>query len=91
MILLFTDFGLEGPYLGQVRSVLHREAPGVPVIDLVADAPAFDPRAAAYLLAALAPAFPAGSLFLAVVDPGVGSDRPALAIEAGGQWFVGPD
>ncbi len=91
MILLFTDFGLEGPYLGQVRAVLERDAPGVPVIDLVADAPAFDPRAAAYLLAALAPAFPAGSLFLAVVDPGVGSDREALAIEAGGQWFVGPD
>ena len=50
MILLFTDFGLAGPYLGQVRAVLHGEAPNVPVIDLLADAPAFDPMAAAYLL-----------------------------------------
>ena len=39
MIVLFTDFGLAGPYTGQVKAVLHDEAPGVPVIDLFADAP----------------------------------------------------
>ena len=91
MILLFTDFGLEGPYLGQVRAVLHREAPGVPVIDLFADAPVFDPMAAAYLLAAYAEAFPPGSVFLCVVDPGVGGARAPLAVNAAGRWYVGPD
>ncbi len=60
MILLFTDFGLAGPYHGQMKVVLAGDAPGVPVIDLIADAPRHDPRAAAYLLAALAsaPAYP---------------------------------
>ena len=54
MIVLFTDFGLTGPYTGQVKAALAREAPGVPVIDLFADAPAFDPQLSAYLLAAYA-------------------------------------
>ena len=91
MIVLFTDFGLLGPYTGQVKAVLARDAPGVPVIDLFADAPAQNPRAAAYLLAAYAAWFPARSVFLAVVDPGVGSSRAALAASADGRWYVGPD
>ena len=90
MIVLFTDFGLTGPYTGQVKAVLHREAPEVGVVDLFADAPSRDPKAAAYLLAAYAPWFPVGTVFLAVIDPGVGGERPALALEADGRWFVGP-
>ena len=90
MIVLFTDFGLTGPYTGQVKAVLHRLAPGVPVIDLFADAPSRDPRASAYLLAAYAVWFPASTVFLAVVDPGVGGERPAMALAADGRWFVGP-
>src|SRR5690606_3186685 len=58
MIALFTDFGLEGPYIGQMKAVLHRLAPNVPVIDLFADLPPFDAEAAAYLLAAYAPEMP---------------------------------
>jgi len=93
MILLFTDFGLAGPYHGQMKVVLAGDAPGVPVIDLIADAPCFDPRAAAYLLAALAspPAYPPATVFLCVVDPGVGGARAALAMQADGCWYVGPD
>ncbi len=91
MIVLYTDFGLAGPYLGQVKSVLWRDAPGVPVIDLFADAPAFDPRAAAYLLAAYHGEFPDATVFLAVVDPGVGGARAAGVLEADGRWYVGPD
>jgi S-adenosylmethionine hydrolase len=91
MIVLFTDFGSRGPYVGQMRAVLCREAPGVPVIDLFTDAPAFDPKASAYLLAAYAPEFPAGSVFLCVVDPGVGGDRAPLIVKADGRWYVGPD
>jgi len=91
MIILATDFGHAGPYVGQMKAVLVREAPGVPVIDLFADLPAFDIQAAAYLLAAYVDEFPSGTVFLCVVDPGVGSERRAAAIDADGRWFVGPD
>jgi S-adenosyl-L-methionine hydrolase (adenosine-forming) len=91
MIVLCTDFGLAGPYTGQVKAVLARAAPGVPVIDLFADLPSFRPQLAAYLLAAYGDAFKAGDVILAVVDPGVGGARAALAIEAEGRWYVGPD
>jgi hypothetical protein len=91
MIVLFTDFGLEGPYTGQVKTVLHRTAPGVPVIDLFADLPAGRPRPAAYLLAAYAVWFPPGTVILAVVDPGVGGARGAIVVEADGRSYVGPD
>jgi hypothetical protein len=91
MIVLVTDFGLEGPYTGQMKAVLNREAPGVPVIDLFADAPSRNPRAAAYLLAAYAAWFPPGVVFLAVVDPGVGGARAPLILEADQRFYVGPD
>jgi S-adenosyl-L-methionine hydrolase (adenosine-forming) len=90
MIVLFTDFGLHGPYTGQMKAVLQQMAPGTPVIDLFADAPTGNPRASAYLLAAYAVWFPAGTVFLAVVDPGVGGTRPAVIVKADGRWYVGP-
>jgi S-adenosylmethionine hydrolase len=90
MIVLFTDFGLEGPYTGQMKAVLHRMAPGIPVIDLFADAPVGNPKASAYLLAVYAEWFPVGTVFLCVVDPGVGGGRPATIVEADGRWYVGP-
>jgi hypothetical protein len=92
VIVTFTDFGLEGPYLGQVRLRIARDAPGLSVVDLVADAPAFNPRASAYLLAALVQDLPAGAVCLAVVDPEVGMStrRPAI-VRASERWFVGPD
>lgn len=74
-----------------MKAVLLREAPGVPVVDLFADAPATDPRASAYLLAAYAAWFPAGTIFLCVVDPGVGSGRAPLILAADGRWYAGPD
>jgi S-adenosylmethionine hydrolase len=89
MIVLFTDFG-PGPYTGQMRAVLARDAPGIEVIELMSDAPSFAPRASAYLLAALAPEFPRDTVFLAVIDPGVGGARPPVIAKAGGQVFVGP-
>jgi len=76
MILLFTDFGLEGPYIGQVKAALWREAPGTPVFDLFSDAPVFSPKSSAYLLAAYTAAFPKDSIFLAVVES-VGGVTPA--------------
>jgi S-adenosyl-L-methionine hydrolase (adenosine-forming) len=91
MIVLCTDFGLEGPYTGQVKAVLARAAPAMPVVDLFADLPPFRPQLAAYLLAAYGEFFMAGDVILAVVDPGVGGARAALAFEADGRWHVGPD
>lgn len=92
MIVLYTDFGAAGPYLGQMKAAIYREAPDVTIVDLLADAPMHNPRLAAYLLAALTRDFPPGTVFLGVVDPGVGDPqrRPA-AVWVDGQWFVGPD
>ena len=91
MIVTFTDFGSAGPYLGQMEAVLHRALPTRPVVCLMSDAPMCNPKASAYLLAALASEFPAGTVFLCVVDPGVGGDRKPLAVQADGHWYVGPD
>ncbi len=92
MIVLFSDFGPSGPYVGQVKAVLARAAPEVPVVDLFADAPAHDVEAAAYLLAAYAPSFDEGDVFVCVVDPGVGTDsREPAVVRADGRFFVGPD
>ncbi|WP_375594760.1 SAM-dependent chlorinase/fluorinase [Algihabitans albus] len=91
MILLFTDFGISGPYVGQLQAALAQAAPGSTVVDLQHDAPRFDPRASAYLLAALADEAPAGAVVVAVVDPGVGTERAPLVVQAGGLSFVGPD
>lgn len=91
MLVLFTDFGLSGPYTGQVKAVLHQLAAGVPIVDLFADLPAAKPKPAAYLLAAYGPWFPPATVLLAVVDPGVGGARAAVVVEADGRSYVGPD
>lgn len=91
LILTFTDFGREGPYLGELETALRRAAPEVPVVHLMADAPAFRPRPAAYLLAALSSRLEPGDVLLAVVDPGVGGERRPVAARADGLWLVGPD
>lgn len=91
MIVLFTDFGLCGPYTGQMKAVLHRLAPQIRVLDLFADAPVHNPRAAAYLLPAYVDEFPEDTIFLCVVDPGVGGNRLPCVVQADGRWFVGPE
>jgi S-adenosylmethionine hydrolase len=92
LIILLTDFGHQGPYLGQMTSVLYREAPAIPVLNLFADLPAFNPRASAYLIAAYVDEFPPDSVFLGVVDPGVGTAaRQPIVVRADQRWFVGPD
>ena len=91
MIFLFTDFGYSGPYIGQMKAVLASRAAGIPVIDLMHDAPRFRPEPSGHLLAALGTHVPVGSVVVAVVDPGVGSDRRPLVLRADGTWLVGPD
>lgn len=91
MIVLYTDFGVADPYVGQLHAVLAQEAPGVAIVDLLHSVPSFDIRAGAYLLPALAAVFPDGTVFVGVVDPGVGSDRRPVIVNADGRWYVGPD
>ena len=91
MIALFTDFGLDGPYVGQMKAVLAAAAPQAPVIDLFHAAPAFDPISSAYLLAAYTAGLPAGTVIVAVVDPGVGGPRTPVVVTAHGRRYVGPD
>jgi S-adenosyl-L-methionine hydrolase (adenosine-forming) len=92
MIVLFTDFGADDIYVAQVKAVLAQHtAPGTPVHDLLHSAPNFDVTAGAHLLAALQGWFPASSVFLAVVDPGVGGARDPVVLEADGKAYVGPD
>lgn len=91
MIILFTDFGVRDPYVGQLKARLAGHAPEQLVVDLLHEVPDFNPHAGAHLLAAFEPVFPPGSVFLAVVDPGVGTLRDAAVVLAGGRWFVGPD
>lgn len=91
IIFLFTDFGVKGPYLGQLKTVLYQGLCNVPVVDLMVDAPVHNPRAASYLLNAYASYLPEGCVVIAVVDPGVGSDqRSAVLVEADGRYFIGP-
>ncbi len=91
MLVLFTDYGWHDPYVGQLKAILSRSAPQVPVIDLLHAIPDFNAHAGAHLLAALAGGFAPGAVFLCVVDPGVGGPREAMVVEADGRWYVGPD
>lgn len=91
MIAIFTDFGVLGPYLGQMRAILLAQVPAVPVVDIFPDLPAFNIQAAAYLLPAYSQYLPDNSVCVCVVDPGVGTGRRALVVHADRRWYVGPD
>jgi len=91
MIVLFTDFDVRDPYIGQLHVVLAMRAPGVPVIDLFHSVPRFDIRAGAYLLPAYVSQLPADAVCVCVVDPGVGWLRRPVMLKADGRWYVGPD
>jgi S-adenosylmethionine hydrolase len=90
-VTLLTDFGLDDAYVGVVKGVVLGVHPGARVVDLTHGVPPQDVRQAGILLADAYRFFPPGSVHLAVVDPGVGSPRRALAVAADGHYFVGPD
>jgi hypothetical protein len=91
ILTLLTDFGTADYYVGAVKGTLLRLAPEARLIDLSHEVAPGDVEGAADLLAGAAPAFPGGTVHLAVVDPGVGSGRRILVAAAGGQLFVAPD
>jgi len=92
VIAILTDFGYRDHYAGVMKGVIARIAPHVPIIDLTHGVAAQSIAAGAFLLARSWRYFPARTIFLAVVDPGVGSARAPIAIDTrAGARFVGPD
>jgi S-adenosylmethionine hydrolase len=92
MIVLFTDFGTNSPYVGQMKAAIYSRYNSACIIDLFATAPACNPGSAAHLLAAYVGEFDKETVFLCVVDPGVGNaQRKAVVAEIDGRYFVGPD
>jgi len=91
IVTLITDFGTRDGYAGEVKGVLLRRAPGATVVDVTHDIGHGDVQHAAWVLKRVWERFSPGTVHLVVVDPGVGGDRRALAVEHEGRWFVGPD
>jgi S-adenosyl-L-methionine hydrolase (adenosine-forming) len=91
LITLLTDFGTSDSYVAEMKGVLLGLCPAAVLVDVTHAVPPGDVRAGAYLLGRAWHRFPAGTTHLTVVDPGVGTARPAFALRSQGHWFVGPD
>jgi S-adenosylmethionine hydrolase len=91
MIVLITDYGYQGPYVGQLKAKIYELVPKVTIIDLMHDLPVFNISAAASLIPAVTKSFPENTIFICVVDPGVGGERNAVLIKADNKYFIGPD
>jgi hypothetical protein len=91
IISLITDFGTADGYVGEIKGTLLSLVPDARVVDITHDIPAQDVEAARLTLARVWRRFPSGTVHMAVVDPGVGSPRAALAVASDGRFLVGPD
>jgi hypothetical protein len=91
IITLFTDFGNDGLYVGQMHAVIAASLPDVKVVDLCHSLPLQNIKSAAYLLPAYSHYLPPASVTVCVVDPDVGGTRPHAVCLADGRWFIGPD
>lgn len=91
LITLFTDFGTADGYVAEMKGVLYELAPNVDVVDLSHDVPPQGVEHARLAVARYWRRFPANTVHVVVVDPGVGSERAALAVASDGRYLVGPD
>lgn len=91
VITLITDFGTKEGYVGAMKGVILSIAPGVRIVDITHDIPFGRVSKASLVLESIQPYYPAGTIHLVVVDPGVGGRRRAVAVESAGRFFVGPD
>jgi S-adenosylmethionine hydrolase len=91
VITLLTDFGTADYFVGAVKGAILSVNPNVPIVDITHEIPAQDIEAGAFMLLAAYKTFPAGTIHVAVVDPGVGSTRRPIIVTANDQFFVGPD
>jgi S-adenosylmethionine hydrolase len=90
-IALITDFGLADHFVGSMKAAILDVNPRATIVDISHDIPPGDVWAAACMLLLCFRDFPKSTIFVVIVDPGVGSDRGAIAVETGGYYFVGPD
>ena len=90
-IALLTDFGSRDYYVGAMKGVIFSINPGAQIVDISHDIEPQNITSAAFVLSACYRDFPAGTIFVCVIDPGVGSERHAIASAFNGQLFVGPD
>ncbi len=91
LIALLSDFGTSDPYVGIMKGIIDGISPGTRLVDLTHHIPAGDVQRGAFALWQSSLDFPLGTIFLAVVDPGVGTDRKAICLDCDGQRFIGPD
>lgn len=91
LVTLLTDFGGADGYVGAIKGVIHRLTPGTTIVDIAHDVPRHDVAHAAWVLTTSVWEFPAGTVHVVVVDPGVGGARAEVIVAAGGHLFVGPD
>ena len=91
IVTLLSDFGLRDHYVASMKGVMLGFSPAIEFVDISHSIPARDVASGAFTLGQAYPCFPAGTIHLAVVDPGVGTARRAIAASAGGQFFVAPD
>jgi S-adenosylmethionine hydrolase len=91
LIALISDFGTRDGYVGEMKGALVSSCPEARLVDVTHDIEPGDVGSAAWTLDRIWSRFPAGTVYLVVVDPGVGSDRRAVAARRDGRWFVGPD
>ncbi len=91
IVTLLTDFGTADAFVGIMKGVILGINPSAQLVDLTHEIPAHDVESAAFVLHTAYPHFPTGTVHVVVVDPGVGSARRAIAVEAGGHLFVAPD
>jgi len=90
-IALLTDFGTRDPYVPAVKGVILARHPSAHIIDISHEIPRHDVESAAYHLWCVAPWFPKGTIFVCVVDPGVGTSRRILVLKLSGRTFIAPD
>jgi S-adenosyl-L-methionine hydrolase (adenosine-forming) len=90
-ITLLTDFGLRDHFVGAMKGVILSLAPRATIVDITHGVDAFQIAQARFLLQQSWPCFPKKTVHVAVVDPGVGSDRRPILVEAAGHLFIGPD
>jgi S-adenosyl-L-methionine hydrolase (adenosine-forming) len=88
---LITDFGYKDYFIGVLKGVMKRITPGIEVIDIANDIPSYSLLPASFALDKSLSYFPASTVFLVVVDPGVGTKRKILLVEQGNRYFIAPD
>lgn len=91
IVTLLTDFGTSDGYVAEMKGVLLTEVPGVTLVDVTHEIPPHDVEGGRLTLARYWRRFPPGTVHVAVVDPGVGGARDALAVASDGRFLVGPD